>query len=91
MPSNKVDFQPGSILADVLVGAFRVSGTTFDQWCHANGVTQGNARNAAFGMSRSPQARIIVKAMIEAAGRDFVRDAYLRRLREHLAQFGEAA
>jgi hypothetical protein len=91
MAQKLPEFQPGAILHEVLVGAFRASGTTFERWCHENGITPTNARGCTFGQSRGPEGRKNLNRMIDAAGREFVRDAYLRRLVEHCEQLKRGA
>lgn len=83
MAQNIPEFQPGSILHEVIVGAFRAHGMTFEGWCKENGLTPMNGRNATFGQSRGPAGRSNLERIIDAAGRDFVRDAYRRRIEEH--------
>jgi hypothetical protein len=85
------DFQPGAILHEVIVGAFRARGLTFEGWCKDNGMTPMNGRNATFGQSRGEVGRRNLERIIEAAGRDFVRDAYRRRLAEHYEQVTKGA
>jgi hypothetical protein len=85
------DFQPGAILHEVIVGAFRARGLTFEGWCRDNGMTPMNGRNATFGQSRGDVGRRNLERIIEAAGRDFVRDAYRRRLAEHYEQVTQGA
>ena len=63
----------------------------FEAWCKENGLTPANARNATFGQSRGEVGQRNLEMIIEAAGRDFVRDAYRRRLAEHWAQFQKGA
>lgn len=91
MTQNLPEFQPGAILHEVIVGAFRARGLTFEGWCKENGITAANGRNATFGQSRGAIGRRNLNRILEAAGRDFVRDAYLRRLREHMAQVQRGA
>lgn len=91
MSRNQTDFQPGAILHDVLIGAFRAQGTTFDAWCKENDLVPMNVRNATFGQSRGEKAKEYLEQVIEAAGREFVRDAYARRLAEHAKQFAKGA
>ncbi len=86
MTQNLPEFQPGAILHEVIVGAFRARGTTFEGWCQENGMTPTNGRNATFGQSRGPVGKRNLERIIEAAGREFIRDAYLRRVAEHFAQ-----
>lgn len=91
MSRTQPEFQPGAILHEVIVGAFRSRGTTFEGWAKENGLTPMNARNATFGQSRGEVGRANLERIINAAGRDFVRDAYRRRLVEHLAAIGKDA
>lgn len=86
MPRKHPEFQPGAILHEVIVGAFRARGLTFEGWCRENGLTPMNGRNATFGQSRGDIGRKNLERIIDAAGREFVRDAYKRRLAEHYAQ-----
>lgn len=85
------EFQPGAILHEVIVGAFRARGLIFDAWARENGLTPSNARNATFGQSRGEAGQRNLEMIIDAAGRDFVRDAYRRRLTEHFEQFQKGA
>lgn len=91
MTRKAPEFQPGAILHEVIVGAFRARGLTFEGWCSANGLTPGTGRNATFGQSRGVVGRKNLEKIIDAAGRDFVRDAYVRRLEEHFAQLQKGA
>jgi len=84
MSRNQPEFQPGALLHEVIVGAFRARGLTFEGWCKENGLTPMNGRNATFGQSRGEIGRANLDRIIDAAGRDFVRDAYRRRLVDHL-------
>ena len=85
MSRSLPEFQPGAMLHDVIVGAFRARGTSFDAWCRENGLTPANGRNATFGQSRGAVGQRNLERIIDAAGRDFIRDAYKRRLMEHVA------
>lgn len=91
MSRKPPEFQPGAILHEVIVGAFRARGLTFEGWCKENGLTPMNGRNATFGQSRGDVGRANLERIIEAAGREFVRDAYARRLAEHASQFAKGA
>jgi hypothetical protein len=91
MTPRTEEFQPGAILHEVIVGAFRARGLTFEGWCQQNGITPANGRNATFGQSRGATGRRNLDRIIEAAGRDFVGDAYRRRLEEHFTNFGKAS
>lgn len=91
MTRKQPEFQPGAILHEVIVGAFRARGLTFEGWCKDNGLTPMNGRNATFGQSRGDVGRRNLEKIIEAAGRDFIRDAYRRRLEEHYAAIKKGA
>lgn len=86
MAQKNPEFQPGAILHEVIVGAFRARGMTFETWCGENGLTPANARNATFGQSRGEAGQRILAQIIEAVGIEFMRDAYRRRVGEHFAQ-----
>ena len=86
MTRNDIEFQPGAILHEVIVGAFRARGLNFEVWCRENGISPTNGRQATFGQSRGSNGRRMLARLIEAAGEEFVRDAYLRRVAEHYEQ-----
>ena len=91
MSRKPPEFQPGAILHEVVVGAFRARGLTFEGWCKENGLTATNGRNATFGQSRGAVGRHNLNQIIDAAGRDFVREAYRRRVAEHFEQLQRGA
>lgn len=91
MARDAVQFQPGAILHEAIIGAFRASGDNLDQWCKRNGVNPTSARQATFGQSRGPNGRLILGRLIEAAGPDFVRHIYERRVLEHAEQIRKGA
>lgn len=91
MSRNPPEFQPGAMLHEVIVGAFRARGLNFEAWCKENGLSGANGRNATFGQSRGEVGRRNLNRIIDAAGREFVRDAYRRRLAEHVIQFQKGA
>lgn len=91
MSQKDPEFQPGAILHEVLVGAFRARGTSFEGWCNENGITPGNARSATFGQSRGELGKKTLERLIEAAGIEFVRDAYRRRVTDHFNQIKKGA
>ena len=78
--------QPGALLHEAIIGAFRANGDNFTDWCNRNGVTPAVARNATFGQSRGPNGQKLLDRLINAAGRDFVESAYARRIRKHSAE-----
>lgn len=76
---NKM-FQPGAILHEVIVGAFRSSGRDFGTWCREQGIHPSTARNATFGQSGGDTGQAMRDRMIDAAGRDVVEMAYRKRM-----------
>lgn len=76
---NKM-FQPGAVLHEVIVGAFRSAGSSFEAWCAENNVHPSTARNATFGQSGGDKGRELRARIIEAAGRDVVAVAYAKRI-----------
>jgi len=91
MGAQDFPFQPGAILHDAVVGAFRASGSGFEAWCAENGVNPSVARNATFGMSQGPKGRALLARMINAAGVEVVRTAYIARLRAHVSDIHDGA
>lgn len=91
MARKTPEFQPGLILLDVLVGAFRARGTSFEAWCKSKGISSMNLRNAALGGSRTPAGLRMLDDAINAAGRDFVLQVYRDRVGEHWAQLQKGA
>lgn len=76
---------------DAVVGTFRAHGNSFEAWCHENGFTPSNARNATFGQSRGPKGRDLLRKIIDGAGRDFVWKAYVQRIADHNAALMKVA
>lgn len=91
MTVMRVEFQPGAILHDVVSGAFRMQGTTLEQWCKAAGLKPMNVRYAMYGVIRSDAGQAAIEQVVEAAGRDVVISAYTRRMAEHVAAFQRVA
>jgi hypothetical protein len=73
-------FQPGAILHEVIDGAFRAAGSSFDTWCRENGVHPSTARNATFGQSGGDRGAELRAKIISDAGIDLVRVAYSKRM-----------
>lgn len=91
MSRNTVEFQPGAILHDAIMGALRARGIKLEDWCVEQGLTSGAVRNATFGQGRGPKGRALLARVLDLAGRDLVRQAYEERLREHLAALKKGA
>lgn len=83
MTENPFPFQPGAMLHDAIVGAFRATGGSFEVWCTENGIAPAIARNATFGVGRGPKGRALLARLIAAANPDVVRAGYLARLKSH--------
>jgi len=73
-------FQPGAILHEVIDGALRSAGSSFDAWCRENGVHPSTARNATYGQSGGDRGAELRRRIINDAGRDLVEVAYSRRM-----------
>lgn len=91
MAQKSKRFQPGAVLHESIIGAFRASGSSFNDWCHENRITPSVARNATFGQSRGPAGRALLDRIIDAAGEDFVAQAYARRIAEHAKDIVDGA
>ncbi len=87
---NKI-FQPGTILHEVIDGAFRSQGTTFSKWCVENGVHYSTARNATHGQSAGDAGEKLRKKIIKAAGYDVVLITYRKRMTMEAAKLDEVA
>lgn len=94
MQENLTPYQPGAMLHDAIMGAFRAKGCTFQQWCTDNGTSPSAARNATYGQMRGPKGKAMRARLIDAAGPDTVRVLYNARLADHVqgmaAQAGAA-
>jgi hypothetical protein len=84
-------FQPGAMLHDAIIGAFRARGGSFDVWLTENGIPPASARSATFGMSKGPKGKALLNRLIDAAGRDVVKAGYLARLNGHVAETRKGA
>ncbi len=87
-------FQPGLILHEVIVGAFRSRGTSLSDWCRENGFNVTAVRQVTFGQSAGPRSRVVLTKLIEDAGRDVVAAAYRIRMdaeARKLAQIAKVA
>lgn len=73
-------FQPGAVLHEVIVGAFRAAGTTFDAWCKESGIHPSTARMATYGQSGGDKGQALLTQIIDAAGRDVVELSYSNRV-----------
>lgn len=84
MRAQALPYQPGAILHDAIVGAFRSRGEGFDTWCAVNKVSPSTARNVTYGQSKGPKGRALLERMITEAGPEIVRAAYLARIKSHV-------
>jgi hypothetical protein len=84
-------FQPGKILNEVIVGCLRARGTNLEDWCRVRGVNRASAMSATFGRSGGPRGQELLAAMIEAAGKDAVAQAYRTRMLEETAKLQRVA
>ena len=91
MSAQALPYQPGAILHDAIVGAFKARGLSFEAWCAENSVVPSAARNVTFGQSKGPKGRALLARMIHAAGPEVVEAAYLARLRAHVSDLKSGA
>ncbi|WP_049641792.1 hypothetical protein [Candidatus Rhodobacter oscarellae] len=82
---NKM-FQPGAVLHEVIVGAFRSAGTSFEAWCKQNNIHTSTARMATYGQSGGDKGQALLNQIIDAAGRDVVALSYKARIERHAAE-----
>jgi len=80
MTVNGNMFQPGVILHEVIAGALRSKGTSFDAWCKANDVHRTTARQATYGQSGGDRGKKLLQRMIDDAGPDVVALSYRTRI-----------
>lgn len=85
-----MEFQPGRLLYQVIVAAFRVHGSTFTEWCKANDVSHSSARATCYGQMSSPAGRRWLSKIVEAAGRQTVEHLYVVRVREGVRRVEKA-
>lgn len=84
MAEKPISFQPGAILHDAIMGAFKARGGSFEAWLSENGINPATARGATFGQSKGPKGRALLERIIAAAGPEVVRAAYVARITAHL-------
>lgn len=80
---QELPYQPGAILHEAIVGAFRASGSGFEAWCASNKIAPSVARSATFGQSRGPKGKALLVRIVQAAGPEVVEAAYMARLKSH--------
>lgn len=88
MAESEHPYQPGAILYDAIMGAFRASGRTFEGWAGENGIKNATMRSAVYGQCRGPKGRALTARVIAAAGPDVVRMGYLTRMHRHIEDLG---
>lgn len=91
MVAQALPYQPGAILHDAIVGAFKTRGLSFEAWCAENDVVPSAARNATYGQSKGPKGKALLARMIAAAGPEVVEAAYLARLKSHVSDLKSGA
>ncbi|MFC4216010.1 hypothetical protein ACFP4H_16905 [Pseudophaeobacter arcticus] len=83
-------FQPGTILHEVIVGAFRSSGSSFEAWCRTNDVKPSTARTATYGQAGGEVGSAMLERIIDAAGREMIEMAYSKRVIREAAKLENA-
>lgn len=84
-------FQPGVILHEVIAGALRSKGTSFDEWCSTNGINRSSARQATYGQSGGDRGKDLLKRMINDAGLEVVAVSYRSRIEAEAKRLEGAA
>ena len=85
MSEESFPFQPGAMLHDAIMGAFKAQGGSFEVWLSEQGIPPATARGATYGQSKGPKGRATLARIIAAAGPNVVRTLYLDRLGRHVA------
>ncbi len=91
MADQNEKFQTGTLLHEVIVGAFRTNGLKFEAWCNENNVNPSTARHATYGQSGGDKGKKLLTRIIDAAGRDVVTLAYTRRVQAEADRLQGAA
>lgn len=89
MSEDQFPFQPGAMLHDAIMGAFRAQGSSFERWLVEEGIPPATARGATYGQSKGPKGKALLARFIAAAGPDVVRTLYIDRLGRHVADVNE--
>jgi len=92
MADSPFRYQPGAMLHDAIMGAFRASGTNFEDWCRDQNVMPSTARNVTYGQMKGPKGKAMLAKLIADAGEEVIRVGYETRLKKHAAEVaGDAA
>lgn len=83
---NIQNFQAGTILYEVILGAFKASGISFEEWCRTNDVNPAAARSALKGFSTGTQGQAVISKLVTGAGAEVVAVAYRTRIARHAAE-----
>lgn len=85
MAEDLFPYQPGAMLHDAIMGAFKAQGGSFEAWLIEQEIAPGTARSATYGQSKGPKGKEMLARILAAAGPDVVRTLYLDRLGRHVA------
>lgn len=85
MAEDHFPFQPGAMLHDAIMGAFKAQGGSFEAWLAEQGIPPATARGATYGQSKGPKGKALLARILDAAGPEVVRTLYLDRLGRHVA------
>lgn len=86
---NKM-IQPGAILHDVIVGAFKANGYSFEHWCRDRQLSRALARQYTHGQCRGVRGQMMLDEMIDAAGREVVETCYRIRIQQQASDLQAA-
>lgn len=84
MSEKSFPFQPGVLLHDAVMGAFRAQGLSFENWLVEQGIPPATARGATFGQSKGPKGKALLARILEKANPEIVRTLYVERLGKHV-------
>lgn len=90
MAFQNIVFRPGVILHEVIVGALRTKGETFQNWCKNNGMSVTGVRQVTFGQSSGPRSQALLDRLISDAGREVVIAAYRIRMDAEARKLAQA-
>lgn len=91
MSFQNIVFRPGVILHEVIVGALRANGDTFQNWCKNNNMSVTGVRQVTFGQSSGPRSQALLDRLINDAGREVVTAAYRIRMDAEARKLARAA
>ena len=84
-------FRPGAILHEVIAGALRANGSSFQEWVKNRGMSVTAVRNVTFGQSAGPRSQALLDQLINDAGREIVTVSYRIRMDAEAQKLAQVA